>query len=73
MTNLEMAYKTVTIGLNIYFQSPPDRMLQAALQHKKTKQVVKKAENSSFSLIWLKKTLTSILNQQSQKMLVEKT
>ena len=29
MTNLELVYKTTTIGLNSYLQSSRDRMLQA--------------------------------------------
>ena len=35
MANLEMPYKTTTIGLNSYLQSSGDRMLQAILQHQK--------------------------------------
>ena len=38
MTNLEMAYKTMAIGLNSYLQSSGDRILPAVLQlEKKTK------------------------------------
>lgn len=39
MTNLEMTYKTTTIGLNIYLQSSGDRILQVVLQHEKKKKL----------------------------------
>ena len=53
MTNLEMAYKTTTIGLNSYLQSSGDRMLQAVLQDKKKKKlhsVVKESRKFKFQL-----------------------
>ena len=53
MTNLEMAYKTTTIGLNSYLQSSGDRMLQAVLQHEKKKKlhsVVKESWKFRFQL-----------------------
>ena len=53
MTNLEMAYKTTTIGLNIYLQSLGDRILQVVLQHEKKKKlhsVVKRSRKFKFQL-----------------------
>lgn len=69
MTNLEMTYKTTAIGLISYFQSSGDSMLQTVLQHEekmKLHSMVKKAGSSSFSLIWIKKKLISILNRQKK-------
>ena len=63
MINLEINYKTTTIGLNSYLESSEDRMLHAVLQHEKKKKlhsVVKEAGSSSSSLIWLKKKLIQI-------------
>ena len=51
MTNLEMAYKTTTIGFNSYLQSSGDRMLRAVLQHEKKKKlhsVVKESTKFKF-------------------------
>ena len=51
--NLEMAYKTTTIGLNSYLQSSGDRMLQSVLQHEKKKKlqsVVKESRKFKFQL-----------------------
>ena len=39
ITNLEMAFKTTTIGLNSYLQPSGNRMLQAVLQHEKKKKL----------------------------------
>ena len=39
MTNLEMTYKIMIIGLNSYLQSSGDRMLQAVLQHEMKKKL----------------------------------
>ena len=39
MLNLEMAYKTTTIGLNSHLPSSGDRMLQAVLQREKKKKL----------------------------------
>ena len=53
MTNLEMAYKTATIGLNSYLQSSGDRMLHAVLLCKKKKKlhsVVKESRKFNFQL-----------------------
>ena len=53
MSNLEMAYKTATIGLNNYFQSSGDSMLRAVLQHEKKKKlhlVVKESRKFKFQL-----------------------
>ena len=51
MTNLEMAYKTTTIGLNSCLQSSGDRMLHAVLQHeKKLHSVVKESRKLKFQL-----------------------
>ena len=53
MTNLEMTYKTTTIGLNIYLQSSGDRILQVVLQHEKKKKlhsVVKESRKFKFQL-----------------------
>ena len=51
MTNLEMAYKTTTIGLNSYLRSSGNRTLQAFLQHDKKKKlhsVVKESRKFKF-------------------------
>ena len=53
MNNLEMAYKTMTIGLNSYLQSSGDRMFHAILQHEKKKKlhsVVKESRKFKFQL-----------------------
>ena len=53
ITNLEMAYKTTTVGLNTYLQSSGDRMLQAVLQHEKKKKlhsVVRESRKFNFQL-----------------------
>ena len=39
MINLEMTYKTTTIGLNSYLESSEYRMLHAVLQHEKKKKL----------------------------------
>ena len=39
MINLEMCFKTTTIGLNTYLLSSNDRMLKSVLQHKKKKKL----------------------------------
>ena len=39
MINLEMIYKTTTIGLNSYLESSDDRMLHTVLQHEKKKKL----------------------------------
>ena len=51
MINLEMIYKTTTIGSNIYLESSEDRMLHAVLQHeqkKKLNSVVKESRKFKF-------------------------
>ena len=53
MINLEMTYKTTTIGLNRYLKSSEDRMLHAVLQYKKKKKlhsVVKESRKFKFEL-----------------------
>ena len=53
LTNLEMAYKTATIGLKSYLQSSGERMLQTVLQHEKKKKlhsVVKESRKFKFQL-----------------------
>ena len=53
MNNLEMANKTMTIGLNSYLQSSGDRMFHAILQHeqkKKLHSVVKESRKFKFQL-----------------------
>ena len=63
MINLEMTYKTTTIGLNSYLESSEDRILHAVLQHEKKKKlhsVLKKAGSSRSSIIWLQKKLIQI-------------
>ena len=53
MINLEMTYKTATIGLNSYLESSEDRMLHAVLQHEKKKKphsVVKESRKFKFQL-----------------------
>ena len=53
MTNLVMAYKTTTTGLNSYLQSSWDRMLHAVLQIEKKKKlhsVVAESRKSKFQL-----------------------
>ena len=39
MINLEMCFKTTTIGLNAYLLSSGDRMLKVILQHEKKKKL----------------------------------
>ena len=46
MTNLEMAYKITTIGINSYLQSSRNRMLQAVLQSDKKKKLQSVAKES---------------------------
>ena len=51
--NLKMTYKTTTIGLHSYLESPEDRMLHVVLQHEKKKKlhsVVKESRKSKFQL-----------------------
>ena len=53
MINLEMTYKTTTLGLNSYLESSEDRMLHSVLQHKKKKKlhsVVKESRKFKFQL-----------------------
>ena len=53
MINLEMTYKTTTVGLNSYLESSEDRILHAVLQHKKKKKlysVVKESRKFKFQL-----------------------
>ena len=53
MKKLEMAYKTMTMGLNSYLQSSGDRMFHAILQHKKKNKlhsVVKESKKFKFQL-----------------------
>ena len=53
MINLEMTYKTTTIGLNSYLESSEDRMLHAVLQHGKKKKlhsVVKESRKFKFQI-----------------------
>ena len=65
MTNLEMAYKRKTISLNSCLQS--FNAVQCCFTTRKEKETSfrdkKNAASSSLCLIWLKKKLTSILNQ----------
>ena len=51
--NLEITYKTTTIGLNSYLESSEDSMLHAVLQHQKKKKlhsVVKESRKFKFQL-----------------------
>ena len=53
MNNVEMANKTMTIGLNSYLQSSGDRMFHAILQPEKKKKlhsVVKESRKFKFQL-----------------------
>ena len=53
MINIEMTYKTTTIGLNSYLESSEDRMLHAVLQHEKKNKlhsVVKQSSKFKFQL-----------------------
>ena len=53
MINLEMTYKTATIGLNSYLESSEDRMLHAVLQHEKKRKlhsVIKESRKFKFQL-----------------------
>ena len=53
MTDLEMAYKITTIGLNSCLQYSGDRMFNALLQHEKNKKldsVVKESRRFKFPL-----------------------
>ena len=68
MINLEMTYKTTTIGLNGYLQSSEDRMLHAVLQHEKKKKlhlVVKESRKIKFQLNIAQEEIdTNMKNQQ---------
>ena len=53
MINLQVTYKTTTIGLNSYLESSEDRMLHAVLQHEKKKKLhslVKESREFKFQL-----------------------
>ena len=53
MINLEMTYKTTTIGLNSYLESSEDKMLHDVLQHEKKKKLhslVKESRKFKFQL-----------------------
>ena len=53
MTKLQIAYKTMTIGLNSYLKSSGDKMFHAILQHEKKNKlhsVVKESKKFKFQL-----------------------
>ena len=53
MKNLDMAYKTTTVGVTTYLQSSGDRILHAVLQKEKTKKlrsVVKQTRKFNYQL-----------------------
>ena len=59
MINLEMCFKTTTIGLNTYLLSSDDRMLKVVLQHEKKKKLHSVTKTSQKFKFQLKKTKTN--------------
>ena len=68
MTNLEMAYKATTIGLNSCLQSSGDMMLNVILQHEKKKKLYSMVKESRKIKFQLNATQEEIdVNTQSTK------